>query len=89
MTSAGAGAPPSWPTGWLWGILAVLVVVGTVGLATVVYGLLVLLAGSLAGILEAAVGAVVALLAFLFIAGLLYRVDRYRGALGRRIELFE
>jgi hypothetical protein len=28
-------------------------------------------------------------LAFLFMAGILYRVDRYRGANQRRVELFE
>jgi hypothetical protein len=31
----------------------------------------------------------VAVLAFLFMAGILYRVDRYRGANQRRVELFE
>ena len=35
------------------------------------------------------VGVVVALLSFLFMAGILYRVDRYRGSTGRRVELFE
>jgi len=35
------------------------------------------------------VGAAVAFLAFLFMAGILYRVDRYRGATERKVEFFE
>jgi hypothetical protein len=80
---------PHWNTGWLWGILAIFVVVGTVGSATVVYGLLGLVAGQWADAIAIVVGAVVAVLAFLFIAGILYRVDRYRGATERTVRLFE
>ena len=80
---------PVWRTGSLWGVLAVLLVLGAVGSATFVYGLLALLAGSVLGGAVAAFGAVVAFLSMLFMIGVLYRVDRYRGALGRRIELFE
>ncbi|HYB63261.1 MAG TPA: hypothetical protein VEE86_02420 [Thermoplasmata archaeon] len=80
---------PVWRTGTLWGILAVLLVFGAVGSATFVYGLLALWAGSWFGAAEAAVGAVVAVLALLFMIGILYRVDRYRGVVGRRFELFE
>jgi hypothetical protein len=80
---------PKWPTGVLWLILAVLLVFGTVGTAAVVYGLTGAAAGQLWDLVAVPVGAVVAALSFLFIAGILYRVDRYRGALGRRIELFE
>jgi hypothetical protein len=36
-----------------------------------------------------AVGGVAMVLSFLFMAGILYRVDRYRGTPGRRVELFE
>jgi hypothetical protein len=91
MSSPGAPAPerPVWKTGTLWGVLAVLLVIGTVGSATAVYGALALVGGAWLGAVIVGVGAVVALLAFLFILGVLYRVDRYRGALGRRIELFE
>ena len=78
-----------WRTGALWGILGVLLVVGTVGAATVVYGLTGMAAGDLWDLLAVALGAVVAALAFLFMAGILYRVDRYRGATQRRVELFE
>jgi hypothetical protein len=80
---------PKWPTGVLWLVLAVLLVFGTVGTAAVVYGLTGAAAGQLWDLVAVPVGAVVAALSFLFIAGILYRVDRYRGALGRRIELFE
>ena len=80
---------PKWRTNVIWGILAVLLVVGSVGAATFVYGLSGLLAGAWVGAIIAAVGAFVAFLAFLFMAGLLYRIDRYRGVNGRRVELFE
>ena len=59
------------------------------GAATVVYGLLGVLTGNLYDLLAVAFGAVVAALAFLFMAGILYRVDRYRGATQRRVEFFE
>jgi len=80
---------PHWRTNVLWAVLAVFLVLGSVGGATFVYGLTWLLAGSWVGVPIAAFGAFVAVLAFLFIAGILYRVDRYRGANGRRVELFE
>jgi hypothetical protein len=83
------GPTPVWRTGTLWGVLAVLVVFGAVGCATFAYGLLGLVDGSLIGAAVAGFGAVVALLAALFTIGILYRVDRYRGAVGRRVELFE
>jgi hypothetical protein len=83
------GATPHWRTGSLWGILAVLLVLGTVGAATVVYGATGAFAGDPWSLLAVPVGAVVAVLAFLFMAGILYRVDRYRGANLRRVELFE
>ena len=84
-----AAERPTWNTAPLWGILAVLLVFGTVGAATVVYGVLAVVGGSLGALAIAAVGAVVAVLSFLFMAGILYRVDRYRGANARRVELFE
>ncbi|HXW67766.1 MAG TPA: hypothetical protein VEL82_07840 [Thermoplasmata archaeon] len=80
---------PRWRTGWLWGILAALLVVGTVGSATVVYGFLGVESGGVLFAIPLVVGALVAALAFLFLAGILYRVDRYRGATARRIEFFE
>lgn len=80
---------PTWKTGWIWGILAIFFAIGTVGLATVAYGVLGLLAGLWIYALAVAVGAAVAFLAFLFMAGILYRVDRYRGATERKVEFFE
>jgi len=80
---------PVWSTAWLWGILALLLVFGTLGAAAFVYGILELLSGSLWGLVALALGALVSVLAFLFMAGILYRVDRYRGANQRRVELFE
>jgi hypothetical protein len=78
-----------WPTGWLWIVLAVFLVFGSVGAAGVVYGLTGALAGQWVDLVAVPVGGVVAVLSFLFMAGILYRVDRYRGVTGRRIELFE
>ena len=82
-------AAPRWRTGWLWGILAVLLVLGTVGSATAVYGALGLAGGDLWFAIPLLVGALVGALAFLFLVGVLYRVDRYRGATARRVEFFE
>ena len=80
---------PRWKTGWLWGILAGFLVVGSAAAATAVYGAQALVAGEPLGLLFLAGGSVGAALAFLFTLGILYRVDRYRGATGRRVELFE
>jgi heme A synthase len=87
--SSAAAERPVWRTGALWGILAVLLVFGAVGSATLVFGLLGIVSGSVFGLAEASVGALVAFLALLFTVGILYRVDRYRGAVGRRVEFFE
>jgi membrane protein YdbS with pleckstrin-like domain len=87
--SSPAPEKPVWKTGTLWGILAVLLVFGSVGAGTFVYGLLGVAAGVWIDAVVAVLGVVVALLAMLFMIGILYRVDRYRGALGRRVELFE
>jgi membrane protein YdbS with pleckstrin-like domain len=80
---------PVWKTGWLWGILAFLLMIGTVGAATFVYGLTGLVAGDALSAIAMGFGALVAILAFLFMAGVLYRVDKYRGTPQRRVELFE
>jgi CBS domain containing-hemolysin-like protein len=76
-------------TGALWGVLAVLLVFGAVGSATFVDGFLGLLAGSWFSVIVAVVGAFVALLSVLFMIGILYRVDRLRGAVGRKVAFFE
>jgi hypothetical protein len=80
---------PKWPTGVLWGILAVFLVLGTSGSAAVVFGLSGAASGQVWDLIAVPVGVVVAVLSFLFMAGILYRVDRYRGVTGRRVELFE
>lgn len=89
MSSPAPSEKPTWQTGALWGVLAVLLVLGAVGSATLVYGLLVLWSGAWFGAAVAAAGAIVATLALLFMIGVLYRVDRYRGVVGRKVELFE
>ncbi len=63
--------------------------VGTVGAATVVYGLTGIAGGQPIDLVAVAIGAPIAALAFLFMAGILYRVYRYRGVTDRRIEFFE
>ena len=70
-------------------MLAILLVLGASGSATVVYGISGAFAGQPWDLVALPIGVVVAVLAFLFMAGLLYRVDRYRGANSRRIEFFE
>lgn len=81
--------PPKWNTAPLWGVLFVLLLIGTLGSATFVYGLLAVAAGHFWYLLPLAVGGLVAVLAFLFLAGVLYRVDRYRGANQRKVAFFE
>lgn len=80
---------PQWRTGWLWGILAAFVIVGSAAAATVVYGALYVAAGDPIGLLFVVGGGVGTVLAILFTLGILYRVDRYRGVTARRVELFE
>lgn len=80
---------PRWRTGILWALLAGFLIVGAAAAATFVYGLLGFAAGSLLGLGFAALGGLGTVLAMLFTLGILYRVDRYRGAAMRRVELFE
>ncbi len=76
-------------TAVLWGILAVFLVFGALGLATFVYGVETVASSVLVGGLAMGAGAGGAFLSFLFTAGILYRVDRYRGANRRKVALFE
>ncbi len=82
---------PQWKTGVLWAILGAFLTIGTLGAAFFVYGLLLTLGIGPSVVSTAALvgGAAVAFLSFLFMAGILYRVDRYRGATHRRVEFFE
>lgn len=91
MTDAPAEETPRWNTNVLWGVLAVLLIVGTLGGALFVFALteLVFSGALVVGLILTLAGGVVAFLAFLFMAGILYRVDRYRGANGRVVKFFE
>lgn len=82
---------PKYTTGALWGVLAVLLLVGTVSSAFVVWGFsdLYLNGRYLLDIAALLTGGFLTVLSFLLIAGILYRVDRIRGVLERRVELFE
>ena len=83
--------PPQYRTGTLWGILTLFLVIGTVAAASVVYGLTDLFATGryFLDVPIMAVGALVASLALLFIAGILYRVDRLRGVPHKRVRMFD
>jgi Na+-translocating ferredoxin:NAD+ oxidoreductase RnfA subunit len=90
-TPPGTEASPKYKTGVIWGVLAVLLVLGTVASATVVWAVLnavsthqYLLDGVL--LVISAFGAIYVLL---LMAGIFYRIDRLRGVPHRRIELFE
>jgi len=87
--SSESAARPEWRTNVIWGVLAVFLVLGSIGAATIAYGVSWVLAGAWFGYPIAVFGGVVAFLSFLFMVGILYRVDRFRGATGRRVELFE
>lgn len=89
--AAAATEKPVWNTGVLWGLLAAFLVFGTASAGFFVYALTVWIAAGdlLLGIPVAAVAGFVAFLSFLFMAGILYRVDRYRGANGRTVRFFE
>jgi len=80
---------PKWRTGALWGVLAVFLVFGSVGLGTIVYGVTGILGGQPWDVIALPIGGAMATLSFLFMAGILYRVDQYRGIEGRRVALFE
>lgn len=78
-------------TGWLWGILLLFSLGGTVAGAYVVWGASSLVLTHqyfLYGPITAAalVGAV---LCILFVSGILYKVDRLRGVAHREVALFE
>jgi hypothetical protein len=82
---------PKYRTGALWGVLTVLLLVGTVASAFFVYGLtdLYMTGRYLVDVPILFIGGVVACLALLLIMGILYRVDRLRGVPVRRMELFD
>lgn len=87
----GEPAPPRYRTGALWGVLALILLVGTVAAAFFVYGLTDLLATGryLPDLPIAAAGAAIASFAMLLLTGILYRVDRLRGVPHKEVRLFE
>jgi purine-cytosine permease-like protein len=82
---------PTYRTGWLWGVLTILLGIGTVAAAFVVYGVTNLLATSnwFVDIPAVVGGAIVASISMLLLTGILYRVDRLRGVPHREVPLFE
>ena len=82
---------PQYRYGTLWGVLALLLLAGTVSAAFFVYGLTDLFATGRAlwDVPILAAGAFVASIMLLLIIGILYRVDRLRGVPHRRVELFD
>ncbi len=82
---------PQYRTGWLWGILALLLAIGTAAAAFVVYGVTELLSTGdwLVDVPAFVGGAFVASVAMLLLTGILYRVDRLRGTPHREVRLFE
>ncbi|MFZ0890977.1 MAG: hypothetical protein WB778_01635 [Thermoplasmata archaeon] len=85
------GAEPQFRTGALWGVLAVLLVIGTVAAAVVVYGASNWLLGGpwWIALPTIGVGAVVSVVALLLMLGVLYRVDRFRGTPHKEVRFFE
>jgi hypothetical protein len=87
----GSAEAPGYRTGVIWAVLAVLLVLGTVASASVVYGVVGLFTNRsyVLNIAVVGVGAFGAVFVLLLIAGIMYRIDRLRGVPHRRVELFE
>jgi hypothetical protein len=84
-------APRTYRTGWLWAVLTLLLLLGTVSAAFVVYGFTDLLDTGrfFPDLLIMGVAGAAAVFFMLLLTGMLYRVDRLRGVSHRRIEIFE
>ncbi|MCI4345646.1 MAG: hypothetical protein L3K07_02675 [Thermoplasmata archaeon] len=82
---------PTYRTGVLWAVLALLLLFGTVASAFVVWAITDLYTAHRfwLDLPVLAVAIVVATVLLLLLAGILYRVDRLRGEPHRRVELFE
>ena len=88
---SGRSPAPQYRTGVIWGVLALLLTLGTVAAALFVFALTNLVATHQYvwdGLLLF-VGASAAIFLLMLIAGILYRIDRLRGVPHRRVELFE
>ncbi|MCL4309115.1 MAG: hypothetical protein M1606_03375 [Candidatus Thermoplasmatota archaeon] len=89
---APAPETPTWSTGVLWGLLAAFLLPGTAAVGILAYAVAVWIAldhDYFFGAIVAISTGVVAFLCFLFMAGILYRVDRYRGVDHKVVKLFE
>ncbi len=82
---------PKYKTGWLWAILLLFSLGGTVGAVWVVWSVSnLLLTGQILFYAPIAVAAAaLAVVCVLFVSGILYRVDRLRGVAHREVALFE
>lgn len=91
MTDGPRAAGPTYRTGWLWGILLLLMLGGTVAGAYVVWGVsnLVLTGHYLLDVPVTIGAGFVAVVCVLLVTGILYRVDRLRGVPHREVALFE
>lgn len=91
MTDGPRAARPKYRTGWLWGILFLLMLGGTVAGAYVVWGVsnLVLTGRYLLDVPVTIAAGFVAVVCVLLVTGILYRVDRLRGVAHREVALFE
>jgi hypothetical protein len=85
------GTEPTYHTGIIWGVLALLLTLGTVAAAAFVYGVTDLFSTGryFPDVPILVVGGVAASYIMLLITGILYRIDRLRGVPHRRIEFFE
>jgi hypothetical protein len=82
---------PKYRTGWLWGILLLFSLGGTVGGAYVVWGAssLILTGQYLVYVPVIVAASFATIVCVLFVSGILYRVDRLRGVPHREVALFE
>jgi hypothetical protein len=91
QTTADPSAPPVYRTWILWGVLLLFLILGTTASAFVVWGLSNALSTGnyLFDGIVVVVSAFGAVVFFLLLSGILYRVDRLRGDLTRKVMLFE
>lgn len=84
-------APTPYRTGVLWAVLLLFMLGGAVSVTYVVWGLSELVTAHryLVDVPVTAVAVVATALCFLFVTGILYRVDRLRGVPHREVALFE
>ncbi|HTT35182.1 MAG TPA: hypothetical protein VMH78_04875 [Thermoplasmata archaeon] len=91
MSDDAPPAPARYSTGPLWAVLTLLLLGGTVAAAFFVYGFTDLLGHGrwLLDVPVLLVSGFAATFLFLLLTGVLYRVDRLRGATHREVRLFE